>query len=1044
MAVDVPVVVVDIGGTEIVDGGTIHVDSGATTLQPATSYYYRIEGMVHGTGQLAFPLPNGTLIKDFVDLVSPGASSSLIGTKANPAGTFPVTVVDQTYAGTKVIPALFTITASVPVKGSVSAAGVVSFDVLAPVVLKRDGVATGEKVVFEPGAKLTVGVAPVLAFQSATASVTEDAGTVTLTVARTANLAGAVMVHYATANGTATQPGDYTTTTGTLNFADAQATATITVPIIDDVVSDGNKTFTVTLDTPTAGAVLGTQVVNTVTIADNEPAGAGALAFATATASVNENAGTVTLTVARTVGTAGAVTVHFATANGTATQPGDYTTTTGTLNFADAQATATITVPIIDDVVSDGNKTFTVTLDTPTAGAVLGTQVVNTVTIADNEPAGAGALAFATATASVNENAGTVTLTVARTVGTAGAVTVHYATANGTATQPGDYTTTTGTLNFADAQASATITVPIIDDVLSDGNKTFTVTLDTPGGGAVLGAQVVNTVTIVDNEPAGASTLNLAAATASVNETATSAILTVTRTVSVLAATSVQFATSNGTAHAPADYTTTSGTLNFAAGQASATIPVPIKNNAARGVNKTFTVTISAPTAGAVLGTQKTTLVTIVDDETTPGVGTVAFASATAAVGEKAGSAVLTVARTGSTVGAISVRYATLAGTALAGRDFRPAAGTLTFLDGEASKTVTVGIVDDNLDNAGLNFSVVLSTPLRGAVLGATTTAVVTISDNDAASLTGFAGSYSSALHKVPFALANEGLLTLTLTPAGRFTGALFYGGKRYGLSGGFRLDGSTLAPIVLSRTPALALVLTLASAPQGITAELRSGATSLATVALSLTGFNPANPATRPGKYTVALAPAALAGAQTAATLPRGYGYGTLSLSTLGAVSLVGKLADGTPVSASSFALSGGSASLYAPLYLGKGAVFGDLTFRAAAATDDLDGSLRWIRPLALTGSLYVGGFDTTLAAHGSVFVAPPLNTRVINLPTALLDLTSGNLTALIQKTIAIDTRNLVTVTPQPDVNLVHVTVSRTTGVFSGGFRGTGLIQRS
>ena len=66
-----------------------------------------------------------------------------------------------------------------------------------------------------------------------------------------------------------------------------------------------------------------------------------------------------------------------------------------------------------------------------------------------------------------------MTLTVERVSGTDGAVTVNYATANGTATAGADYTATSGTLSFADGQASRTISVPVLEDTLVEGSETF-------------------------------------------------------------------------------------------------------------------------------------------------------------------------------------------------------------------------------------------------------------------------------------------------------------------------------------------------------------------------------------------------------------------------------------------------------------------------------------------------------------------------------------------------------------------------------------------
>jgi len=83
-------------------------------------------------------------------------------------------------------------------------------------------------------------------------------------------------------------------------------------------------------------------------------------------------------------------------------------------------------------------------------------------------------LQFSTATYTVAENAGSVTLTVRRLNDPNAAVTVDYATANGTATAGLDYTATNGTLTFAAGETNQTVTVPILNDGLVEPTETFT------------------------------------------------------------------------------------------------------------------------------------------------------------------------------------------------------------------------------------------------------------------------------------------------------------------------------------------------------------------------------------------------------------------------------------------------------------------------------------------------------------------------------------------------------------------------------------------
>ncbi|TWH57208.1 putative cell wall-binding protein [Desulfitobacterium sp. LBE] len=113
-----------------------------------------------------------------------------------------------------------------------------------------------------------------------------------------------------------------------------------------------------------------------------------------------------------------------------------------------------------------------------------------------------GVLAFSNAAYTIGEGGGSVTITVTRTGGSDGAVSVDYATSDGTATAGTDYTAASGTLSFADGDAaSKTFTVAIIQDAILEGNETVNLTLSNAAGGAALG-QSSATLTIMDDEVA--------------------------------------------------------------------------------------------------------------------------------------------------------------------------------------------------------------------------------------------------------------------------------------------------------------------------------------------------------------------------------------------------------------------------------------------------------------------------------------------------------------------------------------------------------------
>lgn len=111
-----------------------------------------------------------------------------------------------------------------------------------------------------------------------------------------------------------------------------------------------------------------------------------------------------------------------------------------------------------------------------------------------------GTISLTASAATVAENAGSVTLTVRRTIGSTGAVAVDYATSDGTATAGTHYTSSNGTLTWADGDSgNKTITVPVLDNAVYGGNKAFTVALSNTTG-AILGSPNAATITIIENE----------------------------------------------------------------------------------------------------------------------------------------------------------------------------------------------------------------------------------------------------------------------------------------------------------------------------------------------------------------------------------------------------------------------------------------------------------------------------------------------------------------------------------------------------------------
>lgn len=106
---------------------------------------------------------------------------------------------------------------------------------------------------------------------------------------------------------------------------------------------------------------------------------------------------------------------------------------------------------------------------------------------------------------------------------------------------------------------------------------------------------------------------------------------------------------------------------------------------------------------------------------------TLKFSANGVSVIDTAGTVTLTVQHTGSTLGPVSVSYATADGTAKAGTDYVATNGTLSWAAGDgADKTITVGIIARAGNQADRKFTVTLASP-SGATLVATLTQTITM-----------------------------------------------------------------------------------------------------------------------------------------------------------------------------------------------------------------------------------------------------------------------------------------------------------------------------
>lgn len=418
----------------------------------------------------------------------------------------------------------------------------------------------------------------------------------TFTITRRGYLGAAASVGYATANGTATAPADYCAVSGTASFAAGVATQKVTACVRGDAILEASESFEIQLSAPTGAAI--TDAKGIATIIDDDQA----LSISDASAAEG-NGGTTwaNFKVTRTGLTTGTASATWRTEDGSATADSDYCPSSGTVILPDGMTSTTLSVCIKGDGVVEPDETFRVLLSAPVGASLADGTGIGTITNDDSS--------FSVNDVSVIEGSGwarSATFTITRAGSVTGTASVGYATQNGSALAGSDYTARTGTATFGDNVRTVTVPVALTPDQKQEPDETFVLKLSAPSVGVPI-SDDTGVATILNDDA------SYAIADASVTEGksgTTEMVFTVSRTGNISAGATVPFTASDGTARWP-DYKAGSGSVSFAAGQATSTAKVQVVGDIVVEGNETIRVLLgSAFTShdGEAIGT-------IVDDD---------------------------------------------------------------------------------------------------------------------------------------------------------------------------------------------------------------------------------------------------------------------------------------------------------------------------------------------------------------------------------------------------------------------------------------------
>ncbi|RKQ42681.1 putative secreted protein (Por secretion system target) [Roseivirga pacifica] len=572
-------------------------------------------------------------------------------------------------------------------------------------------------------------------------SVAEADGTATVTFTLDDAVEGGLSVDVSTTNGTATGGVDFSPiTTQTITFdGTAGETETLDISITADAIVEADETITVSMSglTPATAASTDIDITDeaTVTITNDDVA---VITIADVTISEDAGTGTATLTLDKAV--AATFDVYVNSAAGTAGHNDDFTEVFNEIaSFAGtAGETQTINFTVLDDDVVELDETFRLLLSSVT-NTSLNNDDFNltdeaTVTITNDD---AATLAIDDVAKAENADGTTTTLTftVTLTGDVNQGITVDFATSDGTALSTSDYTSGSGTLNFAGTDGETqTLSVVVSDDDLVEADETFDVTLSNllAGGRKVSISDATGVGTITNDDQA-----SITMADVMVNEEDGTATVILTLDNAIDGGVSVNVSTADETATAGTDFTAlVNEQVTFAGTEGETqTVTVSITDDAMVEADETITVSMSGltPATAASADIDITDEATVTINNTDRATVTIADASGA----EANGAITLTATLDNAVDGGFFVELNTADVTALSTSDYTALISQkLTFsgLAGE-QQTFTITPTDDNIEESTETLTVSMSNISAGTVdennIDITDGATITITDED-------------------------------------------------------------------------------------------------------------------------------------------------------------------------------------------------------------------------------------------------------------------------------------------------------------------------
>ncbi|MDR6266792.1 Calx-beta domain-containing protein [Roseobacter sp. N2S] len=524
-----------------------------------------------------------------------------------------------------------------------------------------------------------------------------------------------VTVHYRSVAESGVSQIDYPWLRDVVTFAPGETSKTISIRVNSDNVEETDEAFSIELYDPAGASFEGDAKVlrETTFILDDDGTGNDRAMSVSSAKIVEGDAATkqVVFEIKISQPSDTELEFNYSTRNGSAVSGQDYTAESGKITFAPGQTKTAVVVDVIGDALLEPSEFFHLVVD---ANSQLGEKaegIVGTATILDDD-AGSKLPTLSLSSVDTIESigsgfGGTLSFELILSEPSVDTVTVNYRTLAQTALASIDYPEAIGTVTFAPGETSKFVDVRVNSDSDPETDESFTLELTDVAGAVFAGdAKVLReTAFILDDDGTGVDRAMSVSSPIIVEGDSDGKQAEFVIKLSQPSDTALEFSftTRNGSAIAGTDYTAKSGKISFAPGQTEAVVRVNLKGDKAVEFSETFDLVLSATSAlgdksGGLVGTA-----TLIDDDAGGPEPTLTLEaiSATESIGSGFGGTVhYTFTLSKAAVDTVSVDYRTIAQDAVSSIDFPGTSGTLIFAPGETSKTVSIRVTSDSLNEA--------------------------------------------------------------------------------------------------------------------------------------------------------------------------------------------------------------------------------------------------------------------------------------------------------------------------------------------------------